>query len=332
MEKVIDIRTFTVRKLARSIIISRSNNKPKFYNVPKFKNSPWPTPALLTYETVVSIPFAKHYWKQNSANRKTLLHAVTREFDHESRSRIYRRIEGNDFLIEQLTATEFEEVVLVRLHNHQYKDPKPNDRPFDFDYSSFHINERIMVDSPSKTVIYDGNFQFLSCINTDYCFVQFYSRPNHLIRWKKEYVRRIEMNGSRPRRQVRQTQFYINESSNNSLLETNTSDNSQRNTDVTANGNDYEELMEISGFGNENMPCLDESWLHEQGYIQNPEKDHPCVICWEPIELHENVYHIKCDGKFQHIFHSHCIYKHVVKSKKTNCPLCRDDWISNDPE
>ena len=174
--------------------------------------------------------------------------------------------------------------------------------------------------------MYNGVFQFNSCINDTYCFIKFDSR-SHVIRWKKQYVKKVELDGVRPRRCVRRTQHFINEMSANRTVEASSTAHVSVSIDNSINGNDYEEQLERFGYGNENKPSLDESWLDGQGFVHNSKDNVPCVICCEPIKFDDTVYNIKCYGKLQHIFHKVCIYKYVVENRNVSCPICRNEWL-----
>ena len=326
MENIIDVRLLTASHVARSVIVTRSQNRPKFLSDKKFVNICWPTPAQLTYETIVSKQFARCYWQQNSTNRKKLLFAVTKELEHEGRCRIYRRVERKEFLLKQLTFEEFERVIGTRLHNLRYQEPDINGTEFTFDFDSFAENEHILVEAPNNSVIYNGVFQFNSCINNAYCFIKFDSR-SHVIRWKKEYVRQIRLDSARPKRTAKPTQHFINETSdrNNVTAASNNIDASA--TGIAMENSDYEELLARHGNGNENKQCLDESWLIGKGFVRNEVDNHPCVMCFEPIKLQDTVYNIECNGKLQHMFHKHCTFRYVVEQKFVFCPLCKESWI-----
>ena len=80
--------SFTANQMAKSIIISRSGERPSFLNLDKFKSVPYPTPAMLTYDRVVSHNFSKFYWSQEPRKRLVLCVAVCRELFHEGRFEI----------------------------------------------------------------------------------------------------------------------------------------------------------------------------------------------------------------------------------------------------
>ena len=325
MENIVDVRSLSSHHIAQSIIITRSRNRPRFFNTDSLKNNCWPTPAHLTYEAIVSPLLARFYWRQDGRRRNILLNTICIELNHESRNRIYRRIEGQEYLLECLTLEEFQKVILTRLQNLRYGSCNSNDVEFEFDFENYQDNEKIMVEAPSRTVMYNGVFRFNSCINKHYCYIQFDSR-SHILKWRKEYVQRIDLYGGRPKRKVKQTQHYINE-----VLDNNTRLRESE-THLTPNENDgtnYEDYLERFGYGNENKPSLDAAWLKKQGVVTiTDESIDPCSICGEVISLKDTVYNIKCHGKLQHIFHKHCIYQNVVVHKRVDCPICRDDWLS----
>ena len=325
MENIIDVRTVTSNHIAQSIIVTRSRNRPRFFNLDKFKNNRWPTPAHLTYEAIVSKSFASFYWCQDGSRRNILLNAISKELSHEGRNRIYRRIEGQEFFIQCLSIDEFQHIIMTRLQNLRYQSSRNTEIEFHFDFNNFQENEKIMVEAPSQTVMYNGVFQFNSCINNNYCYIQFDSR-SHILKWKKDFVKGIELHGERPKRRVKPTQHYINESTvNNSIARESATIEIQNQND----GSTYDQYMEEFGYGDENKQSLDAAWLEKQGLVTITETcEDPCVICGESISLQETVYNIKCYGKLQHIFHKRCIYTNVVEYKRVNCPICKDDWLS----
>ena len=185
MENIIDVRTVTSNHIAQSIIVTRSRNRPRFFNLDKFKNNRWPTPAHLTYEAIVSKSFASFYWCQDGSRRNILLNAISKELSHEGRNRIYRRIEGQEFFIQCLSIDEFQHIIMTRLQNLRYQSSRNTEIEFHFDFNNFQENEKIMVEAPSQTVMYNGVFQFNSCINNNYCYIQFDSR-SHILKWKNQ--------------------------------------------------------------------------------------------------------------------------------------------------
>ena len=144
---------------------------------------------------------------------------------------------------------------------------------------------------------------------------------------EKTICEKIELDGIRPKRCVRRTQHFINEMSANRTVEASSTAHVSVSIDNSNNGNDYEEQLERFGYGNENKPSLDESWLDGQGFVHNSKDNVPCVICCEPIKFDDTVYNIKCYGKLQHIFHKVCIYKYVVENRNVSCPICRNEWL-----
>ena len=188
--------------VARSIIVTPSRVRPTWMNTEYFENSQWPTPAMKTYEAVVSIPFIRYYFNQDYNNRKVLLEAVSRELYHEGGGRIYKRFSSNGEILIKQNLDEFKAIINKRLINHRH-DTRQEAARIDFNLilSSFTEGERVMVSSRS-TVMYEGIFKFDSVINTDYCYIQFDSRP-HVIRWEKNLVHKIDVSDSSNRRVTR---------------------------------------------------------------------------------------------------------------------------------
>lgn len=90
-------------------------------NSEKYSNNSWPTPAMKTYERTVCEAFAKYFWKQDGANRKTLLSSVASELFHEGGRRIYKRMPDNGDVLVRQTLPEFEgTIVQKRLDNLRY--------------------------------------------------------------------------------------------------------------------------------------------------------------------------------------------------------------------
>ena len=202
MSNFIHYRNFTTNHVARSIIVTPSRVRPTWMNTEHFENSQWPTPAMRTYEAVVSIPFIRFYFDQDSDKRQVLLDAVSRELYHEGGGRIYKRFSSNGEILIKQNLDEFKVIINKRLINHRH-DTLQEAARIDFNsiLSSFSEGERVMVSSRS-TVMYEGVFKFDSVINTNYCYIQFDSRP-HVIRWEKSLVHKIDISDSSNRRVTR---------------------------------------------------------------------------------------------------------------------------------
>ena len=56
--------------------------------------------------------------------------------------------------------------------------------------------------SSRPSVMYEGIFQFVSVINSNYCYIQFDTR-RHIIRWEKSLVHKIDLNESTNQRIIR---------------------------------------------------------------------------------------------------------------------------------
>ena len=70
MSNFIHYRNFTSNHLARSMIINCSPVRPKWMNNEIFIRNSWPTPAMQTYLTVVSVPFIRFLFTQEPARRE----------------------------------------------------------------------------------------------------------------------------------------------------------------------------------------------------------------------------------------------------------------------
>ena len=203
MSNYIHYRNFTSNHVARSIIVTPSSVRPRWMDTDTFRSNQWPTPAMRTYETIVSNAFVHFYFSQDPSRREVLLNAVSREFHHEGGGRIYKRLSSNGDILVKQSLDEFKVIILKRLENLRYDASQFSER---IDYnsiqSSFSDGERVMVSSRSS-IMYEGIFQFDSVINSNYCYIQFDSRQ-HIMRWEKRLVQKINVYDTSNQRVTRQ--------------------------------------------------------------------------------------------------------------------------------
>lgn len=203
MSNYIHYRNLTSGHLARSIIINCSHVRPRWMNNDPYKRNHWPTPAMKAYQTIISVPFIRWLWTQEPDKRDIVLKAVSRELFHESGGRIYKRFMYNGEMLIKQDLKEFQAVISKRLDNFRYDTRQEPDRiDYNSIFSTFTEGERVMVASRSN-IMYDGIFQFDSVINSDYCYIQFDSRQ-HVIRWEKRLVQKIDVLDTSNRRITRQ--------------------------------------------------------------------------------------------------------------------------------
>ena len=172
-------------------------------NTDVFQRNTWPTPAMRTYESVVSREFAQYYWKQDDMNRQIMLNSVTRELHHECGQRIYKRMSSNIEILHRQSVEEFKRIILKRMVNFRYPTEEisyPN--YYDTLFGSFSEGERVLVSSRSR-VVYEGIFQFISVVDSNYCYIKFDSR-NHIICWDKSLVEHMNLTENNNRMLTRQ--------------------------------------------------------------------------------------------------------------------------------
>ena len=285
--------SFTANQMAKSIIISRSGERPSFLNWDKFKSVPYPTPAMLTYDRVVSHNFSKFYWSQEPRKRLVLCVAVCRELFHEGRGRIYRRDSTRSDILVPVSMEEFRTIVQKRLLNLRYTSRTSDDNlNFTYEFENFSQGEKVMVESPSS-LTYQGIFQFHSVINSDYCYIKFDSR-NHILRWKTSLVKSINLFSEDNRRITRQMTREMSNTPDdivgNGVTSTQNTMNrvqSDNHTEELPGGYGYDNLIRLFGYGDENKSVLDEAWLNSQGIVKNSKSDSNCAICLETIKINE---------------------------------------------
>ena len=245
MSTTLHTRSLTSRHISRSIIITRSSQRPLFLNDPRFAGNGWPTPAMLVYEKVVSISFSHFYWLQNSDKRQVLLEAVSRELYTEGGGKIYKRHSQDTRSLIKLDLEEFQRIITKRLLNNRYKTIIPGTEViFHHNFSSFTKGEKIMVSTPSS-MTYDGIFHFDSVINNEYCFVKFESR-NDIISWPKRLLHHIDLNDVSDMRVTRQMS---KRRRLDMIRESN--DRNESSTERNATANDEPEVIVLSDSSND---------------------------------------------------------------------------------
>ena len=287
----------------------------------KFKHVPYPTPAMIVYNKVLSVAFARFYWAQEPSRRKVLSMAVTRELYHEGGGRVYKRLRGKKDVLVKLNFDEFHKVVLTRLLNDRYTvDELAEYRSVNYDFDTFTEGEKIMAQTLTS-VIYNGTFQFHSIINRDYCYIKFDSRP-HIMKWKTSLVNGIDLHRDSDRRVTRQMARLRNDAAPS----VSATDDSVSAIDESNEGWLFEYFLATLGPVDENKTGLDEKWLKRQGVIPNSVAGYECSICLNAVQKDEEVFKITCDGHLKHPLHKKCARDLMNMMKVTSCPTCRASW------
>ena len=187
MTNYIHYRTISSDHLSKSIIISQSNFPPTWMSADQFRRNTWPTPTMRLYETIISCDFTQYYWRQDTTKREIMVNSVAREIHYESGGKIYKRLSNNADMLHKQTVEEFKQIIKTKLGNQRDQtDDLWNPNYYDTLFGSFTEGERVLVSSRSGQ-IYEGIFQFISVVNSNYCYIKFDSR-NHIIRWGKIWL------------------------------------------------------------------------------------------------------------------------------------------------
>ena len=203
MNNFIHYRNLSRNHIARSVIITPSNEVPSFMSYGPFQGIGWPTPATKAYKSVVNVSFTKFYFAQDTSKRDILLNAVTHELFHEGGGRVYKRVSGNPDILMKQSRREFQHIIKKRLVNLRHLTVNvPISRDYDAAFAEYARGEKVMV-SLRSSAIYEGIFQFVSIINSDYCYIEFDSRQ-HIVRWERRYVTKIDLSENGTRRITRQ--------------------------------------------------------------------------------------------------------------------------------
>ena len=318
MSNYINVDTLNSNHLSRSIIISRSSSRPSFMSDDKFRDNAFPTPAMKTYEYIVSHSFSRFYWNQDPPKRVILVLSLCRELLHEGGGRIYKRHPRNNNVLIKLSLEEFRATVLNRLHNLRYKTQESDTESyFHYNFDDFSEGEQVMVTSPSN-VMYNGTFQFQSVINNEYCYIKFDSR-RYMLRWECRHITKINLDDY-PTRRV--TRHMVRERND---LEA-ASAHFTASEEIFNGERSYEGFISFFGNGTENKSVLDEKWLRAQEMTKNTVPKHGCPICLATINGDEIVYDVRCAGVLKHPLHLRCMQECVQRKKTDSCPLCREFW------
>ena len=327
MDNYIHYRSLNQRHISRSIVITQTYVRPTFMDSDRLQHLSWPTPAMQTYERVVTPALAIFYFRQDQSKRKHLLRSVSRELYYESGGRVYKRLRNNSDVLVKQSIQQFEKIIKKRFDNIRYDDPIVGTSVNDYDHFFDDLEEghKVMVNSRS-TLIYGGVFQFNSIINRHYCYIDFDSRLQ-AIRWERMFVERINVEDNSNRRVTRQMSRSRNSVNGiNSQLQSNINVRSviMGHDDIT-DSTSFETLLHSFGNGRENMSHFDEGWLLSKGFTKNNVADFQCSICLGTIKKDTEIYDIKCGEKVLHPLHKNCA-KLFIQSKATTCPACRFAW------
>ena len=203
MSHYIHYRTISSDHLSKSIIISQSNHPPTWMNTDQFRSNTWPTPAMRLYESIISCDFTQYYWRQDTTKREIMINSVAREIHHECDGKIYKRLPNNADILHKQTVDEFKQIIKTKLVNQRNQtEDLWNPNYYDSLFGSFTEGERVLVSSLSGPLS-DGTFQFISAVNSNYCYIKFDSN-NHIVRWDKNLIERINLSDYNNQRVTRQ--------------------------------------------------------------------------------------------------------------------------------
>ena len=204
-DNFIAIGSVTPNHLSRSIIITRGGIKPAFMNSQRLRSNRWPTPAMATYNNIVSHELANFYWTiLEKHHKKKLLRFICLEFMYQGMGRIYKRHHTHNHLLVKLNYEEFETIVLKRLTNLRYNTSGQRDtEPFHHTFSTFTEGETVNVESRGNQM-FEGTYQYDSVINNNFVYIKFESRT-HVVMWEKRLVHHVDIRlTSNERRATRQ--------------------------------------------------------------------------------------------------------------------------------
>ena len=96
----------------------------------------------------------------------------------------------NEDILHKQTAEEFKQIIMTTLVNQRYQTEEVwNPNYYDMLFESFTEGDRVLALSEPETWNV-GTFQFVSVVNSFYCYIKLDSR-DHIDRWEKHLVRRI---------------------------------------------------------------------------------------------------------------------------------------------
>ena len=327
MNNYLHILSLNPRHISRSIVITQTYIRPTFMDTTRLRNHSWPTPAMRTYERVVTPALAKFYFKLDSNKRMHMLRSVARELYYESGGRIYKRMNNNSDVLVKQNMEQFIKIVKKRLDNIRYDDILSGTSKEDYDHYFCNLKEgdRVLVQSRSS-LLYDGVFQFNSVINRHYCYIDFDTR-SHAIRWERRLVQSMDLDDTNHRRITRQMTRLQRSIERESLQRSGQQNHNVEDIieDIVTDGTSFETLSALFGDGTENMSHFDENWLTQKGLIRNNVQGCKCAICLAYVEKDIEIYNIKCGENLLHPLHKQCA-KDLIRSKATSCPSCRYPW------
>ena len=293
MSDYIHYRSITSNHLSRSIIISQSNYRPNWMNSEPFQRNTWPTPAMRTYESIVSREFAQYYWKEGHTNREIMVNSVSRELHHECGRRIYKRLSSNVEILHRQSVDDFKQIILKRLLNLRYPTEEiSHPHYYDTLFGSFTEGERILVSSRSR-VVYEGIFQFISVVDSNYCYIKFDSR-NHIICWEKSLVEHMNLREDNNRRLTRQMARSLRVNENNVSEEevivlSDTGTLSEDSSDEDDDSNSMNQGgMGVARARNDTLfdsSSSSDSENHDQPMANNNQSDRPTNIAFDDRQL-----------------------------------------------
>ena len=197
MSNPTSVYAMSANHLSRSIIILRggtsAHTKPTFMSSPMFSSVPWPTPATMTYQEVVSKVAANFYWNiLERYDKEKYLEFICQEFIHQTGGRIYKRSERHPSLLEKVGDQDFRKVVMKRFLNLRYKCRDcPGSETYTHQFSTFTKGEKVLADS-SANQSFEATYQFDSVINSNYVYLKFDSR-SRVMMWEKRLVRAVDL-------------------------------------------------------------------------------------------------------------------------------------------
>ena len=187
----IHYRAISANHLSKSIIFSQNNLPPTWMDTDQFQSNSWPTPAMRNYESIISCDFTQYYWRQDTTRREVMLNSAAREMHHECDGNIYKWLPTNADYLHKQTVEEFKQIIKTKLvtQRNQTEDVW-NPNSYATLFGSFIEGERVLLSSPSGRC-FEGWFQFISVVNSNYCYVTMESR-DHIVQWDINFVERLD--------------------------------------------------------------------------------------------------------------------------------------------